>query len=130
MKRIIYMMLAGMMILFAAGCGNKETEKATVQKETTVQEETTKEESDLEGISNTGTHVIVDHLGYEVEVPYEIDRIAVGNILPIPSVLTVFFSAALMLFGEIPTSFCAESKNTVNTLGIGKIFPTAMRSIS
>lgn len=123
MKRIIYMMLAGMMILFAAGCGNKETEKATIQKETTVQEETTKEESDLEGVSNTGTHVIVDHLGYEVEVPYEIDRIAVGNILPIPSVLTVFFDSAQKLVGISPNSMSAAENGL-----LGELYPEILNA--
>lgn len=117
MKRIIYMMLAGMMILFAAGCGNKETEKATVQ------EETTKEEADLEEVSNTGTHVIVDHLGYEVEVPYEIDRIAVGNILPIPSVLTVFFDSAEKLVGISPNSMSAAENGL-----LGELYPEILNA--
>lgn len=117
MKRIIYMMLAGMMILFAAGCGNKETEKATVQ------EETTKEEADLEEVSITGTHVIVDHLGYEVEVPYEIDRIAVGNILPIPSVLTVFFDSAEKLVGISPNSMSAAENGL-----LGELYPEILNA--
>lgn len=117
MKRIIYMMLAGMMLLFAAGCGNKETEK------TTVQEESAKEESDLEEVSNKGTHVIVDHLGYEVEVPYEIDRIAVGNILPIPSVLTVFFDSAEKLVGISPNSMSAAENGL-----LGELYPEILNA--
>ena len=42
----------------------------------------------------TGTHVVTDHLGIEVEVPYQIDRIAVCDIYPVPSVLAVFFDSA------------------------------------
>ena len=37
------------------------------------------------------THVITDHSGAEVEVPVEINRIAVTGIYPLPSVLTVCF---------------------------------------
>ena len=40
------------------------------------------------------THIIVDHQGYEVEVPKKIERIAFYGIYPLPSVVTIFFNNA------------------------------------
>ena len=73
MKKLVCIMLAFVMIL-TVGCAGEKTEEA-----------------------NSGTHVIVDHLGFEVEVPYEVNRIAVGNILPLPSVLTVFLTSLFLI---------------------------------
>ena len=39
------------------------------------------------------THIVVDHNGNEVELPMEIERIAVCGILPLPSVLAFFFDS-------------------------------------
>ena len=94
------------MTLGAVGCGGEE-----VIKETAVQENIS------EG-NNKGTHVIVDHAGYEVEVPYEINRIAVGGILPLPSVLAVFFDSAEKIVGMAPNSMSA-AKNGL----LGELYP-------
>lgn len=101
-KQLLCMMLAVSMIFGTVGCGAKE---ATVQE--TVGEDT-----------NKGTHVIVDHAGYEVEVPYEINRIAVGGILPLPSVLAVFFDSAEKIVGMAPNSMSA-AKNGL----LGELYP-------
>ena len=101
-KQLLCMMLAVSMIFGTVGCGAKE---AAVQE--TVGEDT-----------NKGTHVIVDHAGYEVEVPYEINRIAVGGILPLPSVLAVFFDSAEKIVGMAPNSMSA-AKNGL----LGELYP-------
>ena len=101
-KQLFCMMLAVSMIFGTVGCGAKE---AAVQE--TVGEDT-----------NKGTHVIVDHAGYEVEVPYEINRIAVGGILPLPSVLAVFFDSAEKIVGMAPNSMSA-AKNGL----LGELYP-------
>ena len=113
MKKILCMLLAGMMIFTAVGCGSKE--KA---KDGNVQEEATEEKSEETKESKTGTHVIVDHLGMEVEVPYEVHRIVVGNILPLPSVLSVFFDSADRIVGMSPNSMSA-AKNGL----LGELYP-------
>lgn len=115
MKKILCMLLAGVMVLSAVGCGGSEeaTEEPAVIEEAAT-EETVEE-------SKTGTHVIVDHLGIEVEVPYEIDRIAVGNILPLPSVLTVFFDSAEKIVGMSPNSMSA-AKNGL----LGELYPEVL----
>ena len=111
MKKLVCMLLAGTMLLSTAGCGAKETVKEPIMQET-VQEGT-----------NKGTHVIVDHAGYEVEVPYEIDRIAVGGILPLPSVLAVFFDSAEKIVGMAPNSMSA-AKNGL----LGELYPEILNA--
>ncbi len=114
MKRLLCMLLAGVMILSAAGCGSSENVKEPVSQEEAVTEETAEE-------TKEGTHIIVDHLGYEVEVPYEIDRIAVGGILPLPSVLTVFFDSADKLVGMAPNSMSAAENGL-----LGELYPEVL----
>ena len=103
LKKTVFGLLAGILVFSAAGCGSSE-QTADVEKE-------------------AGTHVIVDHLGYEVEIPYEIDRIAVGNILPIPSVLTVFFDSAEKIVGMSPNSMNA-AKNGL----LGELYPEVLNA--
>ena len=57
--------------------------------------------------AETGTHTITDHAGYEIEVPDEVDRIVVCDILPLPSVLTVFFDSADKIVGMSEPSMTA-----------------------
>ena len=99
-KKRMCLLLFLVLVMITAGCGSSEKN---------VQEETTNAEN---------THVIVDHLGYEVEIPYEIDRIAVGNILPIPSVLTVFFDSAEKIVGMSP-----NSRNAAESGLLGELYP-------
>lgn len=71
-----------------------------------------------ESASEPDTHIIVDHAGNEVEVPIEIDRIAVCNILPLPSVLAVFFDSAEKIVGMSSGSLIAAE----NSL-LGELYP-------
>ena len=52
LKKTVFGVLAGMLLLSAAGCGGNE--------------------NTTEIGKSDETHVIVDHLGYEIEVPYEL----------------------------------------------------------
>lgn len=109
MKKILCMLLAGVMILSAAGCGGSEKAE---ELEATANEE-----------PKTGTHVIVDHLGLEVEVPYEVNRIVVGSILPLPSVLTVFFDSAEKIVGMSPNSMSAAENGL-----LGELYPEILNA--
>lgn len=102
MKKLMCLLLAAVLVISAVGCGSESTETA-------------KEEKD--------THIITDHLGYEVEVPYEIDRIAVGNILPLPSVLTVFFDSAEKIVGMSPNSMNAAENGL-----LGELYPEILNA--
>ena len=117
MKKIMCMLLAGMMLISAAGCGGNEEE---VVQEDPVTAETAEE---VVEDKKTGTHVITDHLGIEVEVPYEVNRIAVGNILPLPSVLTVFFDSAEKIVGMSPNSMSAAENGL-----LGELYPEVLNA--
>ena len=71
----------------------------------------------------TGTHTIVDHLGLEVEVPYDVERIVVGSILPLPSVLTVFFGSAEKIVGMAPASMTAAQNGL-----LGELYPEILNA--
>lgn len=106
MKKIAAMILFVLCMLSAIGCASSP--------------------SDAEAEKNPAeeqTHVIVDHLGIEVEVPYEVNRIAVGNILPLPSVLTVFFDSAEKIVGMSPNSMSA-AKNGL----LGELYPEILNA--
>lgn len=118
MKKLLCMLLAGVMVFSCFGCGgSEEAENANVQENVTT-EESDAEEATIHEEAGTGTHVIVDHLGIEVEVPYEVNRIAVGNILPLPSVLTVFFDSAEKIVGMSPNSMSAAENGL-----LGELYP-------
>lgn len=117
MKKIMCMLLAGMMLISVAGCGGNEEAAA---QEDPVTAETTEEVVEEK---KSGTHVITDHLGIEVEVPYEVNRIAVGNILPLPSVLTVFFDSAEKIVGMSPNSMSAAENGL-----LGELYPEVLNA--
>lgn len=112
MRTLLCMLLTGAMVLSAAGCGNAEKKEPVQEQEVTAEVPESGEQTGEE------THVIVDHLGIEVEVPYEVDRIAVGNILPLPSVLTVFFDSADKIVGMSPNSMSAAENGL-----LGELYP-------
>lgn len=62
------------------------------------------------------THTVTDHLGNAVEVPVEIDRIVVCDILPLPSVLSVFFDSAEKIVGMPGTAMSAAENGLLGAL--------------
>ncbi|MGN0400086.1 MAG: ABC transporter substrate-binding protein [Blautia sp.] len=123
MKKLICAVLAGVMMLASTGCGSsKDAAKETKVQETVETNAAESEEAEAEE-TKTGTHVIVDHLGIEVEVPYEVNRIAVGNILPLPSVLTVFFDSAEKIVGMSPNSMSAAENGL-----LGELYPDILKA--
>ncbi|MDO4459830.1 MAG: ABC transporter substrate-binding protein [Clostridia bacterium] len=69
------------------------------------------------------THKITDHFGNEVEVPYEVNRVVVCNIYPLPSVITIFFDSAEKLVGIAPASMTAAQ----NSL-LGELYPEILKA--
>ncbi len=100
MKKLISLLLVFVMVFSLAACGQT-----------------------AESSSESDTHIIVDHAGYEVEVPNEIDRIAVCNILPLPSVLAVFFDSAEKIVGMSSGSLVAAE----NSL-LGELYPELLNA--
>lgn len=116
-KRIMSLLLAGVLLLSMTGCSEKEAAQNRTEPETLVVIETP------EVVETEKTHVITDHLGIEVEVPYDIDRIVVGNILPLPSVLTVFFDSGEKLVGISPNSMSAIQNGL-----LGELYPEILNA--
>ena len=62
------------------------------------------------------TITVVDHAGNEVTLPKTIERIAVCNILPLPSVLAVFFDSADKIVAMAPSSMTAAENSLLSEL--------------
>lgn len=95
MKKVISILLAAATILITASCTTSDS-----------------------GTSSPETITITDQAGDTVTVPKNAKRIAVCGILPLPSVLTVFFDSADKLVGIPPESMVA-AKNGL----LGKLYP-------
>lgn len=98
MKRILSLVLAAVMLLSLTACAAEYSE-------------------------NTKTHVIVDHGGNEVEVPAQVNRIAVCSILPLPSVLSVFFDSAEKIVG-----MASGSKTAAENSLLGQLYPELLEA--
>lgn len=62
------------------------------------------------------TITVTDHAGHDVTVPAQIDRIAVVDIYPLPSVLSVFFDSAEKIVGMEPMSMSAAQNSLLSEL--------------
>ncbi len=69
------------------------------------------------------THDVTDHAGNVVAVPNEIDSVVVTDILPLPSVLTVFFDSAEIIKGMSPNSMAAAANGL-----LGQIYPEILNA--
>ena len=103
MKRLICMLLVAAMLFSLCACG-----KGTDNTDNTTEQE---------------THVIVDNLDREVEVPYEINRIAICSLWPLASVLSIFFDSADKLVG-IPPECMAAAENGL----LGELYPEILNA--
>lgn len=64
------------------------------------------------------TRTIIDHDGVEVTIPEKVERIVVCDILPLPSVLAVFFDSAEKIVGMSGTSMSAAENGL-----LGQLYP-------
>ena len=113
LKRILSMLMVFSMLFALAGTSALADTEASEAEDTV---STEAEEAE-------GTHVVTDHFGNEVEVPYEVNRIVVCNIYPLPSVLTIFFDSAEKLVGIAPASMTAAQ----NSL-LGELYPQILEA--
>ena len=65
---------------------------------------------------NKNMTVITDHAGNTVEVPKKIERIAICNIFPVPSVLSVFFNSAEKIVGMDKASMISAQNSLLSEL--------------
>lgn len=100
-KKLAALLLSGTMLIFAGGCASGTTPP------------------DTQAPANAGdTITVVDHLGNTVEVPKQIDRIVVCDILPLPSVLAVFFDSGEKIVGMAEGSMTAAQNGL-----LGELYP-------
>ena len=64
------------------------------------------------------TRTVIDHDGVEVTLPEKVERIVVCDILPLPSVLAVFFDSAEKIVGMSGTSMSAAANGL-----LGQLYP-------
>ena len=67
--------------------------------------------------------IVVDHLGNEVAIPKTINRIAIGRIFPLPSVVSVFLNSADKIVG-IPEQSMTAAKNSL----LGELYPEILNA--
>lgn len=105
-KKMLAMLLAVAMVLSLAACGSTNGSEGG--------------DANHSGSADaqTGTHVVVDHSGYEITVPDEIDNVVVCDILPLVSVLTVFFDSGEKIVGMSATSMGAAENGL-----LGELYP-------
>ena len=121
-NRILALLLSCSMALTAlAGCGSGGSSQA----ESSAAETVSAEESPAEADSGTeaDTVAITDHAGRQVEVPAQIDRVVVTDILPMASVLTVFLGSADKIVGIHPSSMSAAESGL-----LGELFPEILEA--
>lgn len=95
MKKLLCLLLALTLCLTAAACGAAPAGSADNSAETVT---------------------VTDHAGNTVEVKKDPQRIVVCDILPLPSVLAVFFDSAEKLVGIAPGSMSAAENSLLSTL--------------
>ena len=109
MKRIFSILMAAMMLL--SGCAGTANESEPYQEPSNSETAEALEQTP-EG------RTVVDHDGIEVDIPEQIDRIAVGNIGPMASVLTLFLGSGESIVGMSPMSMSAAENGI-----LGELFP-------
>lgn len=134
LTKITSLVLAVLTVLTLVSCGNKAANQVspdTEDKLPQTQDPTTPETDGTSGEDaqtpeeeqKTGTHVVVDHGGNEVEVPYEVNRVVVCDIYPLPSVLTVFFDSADKIVGMAQPSMTAAANGL-----LGELYPDILNA--
>lgn len=78
-------------------------------------------ESDIS--QSGGTVIITDHGGSQVEIPREVKRVVVTDILPLPSIITVFLGSGEKIVGMAPASMSAAKTGL-----LGELFPDILNA--
>ena len=101
LRLIVLMMVLAMSVMPLASCGGGSDESS----------------------SDGDTITVVDHADKEVEVPKDIQKIAVCDIFPLPSVLAVFFNSADKIVG-MPAPSMTAAQNGL----LGELYPEILNA--
>lgn len=66
---------------------------------------------------------ITDHAGNQVEIPAQVNRVVVTDILPLPSIITVFLGSGEKIVGMNPASMSAAKTGL-----LGELFPDILNA--
>lgn len=102
MKKLLSIVLCIAILISFAGCGGQQNTSQNVDTDD----------------NNEKTISVVDHLDNTVEIPAEINRIAVCSIWPLPSVLSVFFNSAEKIVA-MPEPSLTAAQNSL----LGELYP-------
>lgn len=135
-KKLAALLLSASMLAVTGGCAGGTASTSTAEPTTEAQTDAaadseanseadapaaTEADSETAAVSDGDTITVVDHLGKEVQVPTKIDRIVVGDILPLPSVLTVFFDSGEKIVGMSEPSMKAAENGL-----LGELYPEVL----
>lgn len=71
----------------------------------------------------SATKIITDHAGNQVEIPAQVNRVVVTDILPLPSIITVFLGSGEKIVGMSPASMSAAKTGL-----LGELFPDILNA--
>lgn len=110
MKKLVSIAATVALIMSLTGCGagNQQTDPVATEKAETTTEGNANSEKE--------TKIITDHAGVEVEIPTKIDRVVLGNILPLASVLTVYLGGTDKIVGMHPASMGAAENGLLSEI--------------
>ena len=119
-KSLLCLLLA---LLLLTGCAPAaqspapaETQQTAEPQAAAAEEPAAPEQSAEQQPEQSDTITVTDHNDNVVTVPRRIDRIVVCDILPLPSVLSVFFDSAEKLVGIAPSSMSAAQNSLLSQL--------------
>lgn len=116
-NRKIFLLAGCAGAMFLTGChadGKNQTKPEIAFAETEESGETAQETASRQAAGEA--RIITDHAGRQVELPDEIDRIAVTDTLPLPSVLSLFLDSADEIVGISPVSMSAAKSGLLAEL--------------
>ena len=101
---VLLALILGVATIF--GCGSKSEESDSSSESTEL----------LTTENEPGTHTVTDHAGNQVEVPNTVNTVAICDIYPLPSIISVFFDSAEKIVGMAPQSMAAAKTSILSEL--------------
>ena len=121
MKKTLSLVLALFLVITCCACGAQKPAEtaaptAAATEAATEAPATEAPATEAPAAAAEETITIIDHEDREVTLPKHVERIAVCDILPLPSVLTVFFDSAEKIVGMAPSSMTAAQNSLISEL--------------